>query len=101
MKVISKPDITTWTYEFICYTCKSKLQADYTDLKYRIEKKWSSSAYGDGDGSSYDADYFYVICPVCSKETGIIPNAMGVNINYLLQEKVKKDYNEGNKKGRH
>lgn len=94
MKVISKPDYTTWTFEFICFTCKSKLQADYTDLKYRIEKKWSSSVYGDGDGCCYNEDIYYLVCPVCIKETHLQPNEKGVNISYLLQEKVKKDYNE-------
>lgn len=101
MKVISKPDITAWTYKFTCFTCKSELQADHTDLKYRVEKKWSSSAYGDSDGCYYDYDHYYVVCPVCGKETGLTPNAQGVNISYLLQEKVKKDYNESSKKDRH
>lgn len=100
MKIISKPDYTAWTYKFTCWTCKSELQADHNDLKYRTVKQW----YGGRDfdeGYEADVDYYYVVCPVCSKETGLIPNEKGVNISYLLQEKVKKDYNEGNKKARH
>lgn len=73
MKVISKPDITAWTYKFTCQTCKSELQADYTDLKYRTQEKWYNGRDID-DGFYAKEDHFYVICPVCTKETEIIPN---------------------------
>ena len=87
MKVLSKPDYTTWKYEFTCYTCASKLCADYTDLKYRIEKKWRSDAYGDG-GDYCPTDHYYIVCSVCNKETEI----NYTKIPYLLQEKIKKEY---------
>lgn len=100
MKVLSTPDYTTWTYKFTCYTCESELQADYTDLKYRTIKEWSSDSMGDG-GYYADTDYYHLVCPVCTKETQIHPNEKGVNISYLLQEKVKKEFYESPKKARH
>lgn len=91
MKIISQPDITSWIFDFVCYNCSSQLEADYTDLKHRIEKKHYSSFDGDGPGSYQNVDLFYVVCPVCSKETHLMPNMKGVNIPFLLQEQVKKD----------
>lgn len=100
MKVISTPDYTAWTYKFTCQTCKSELQADYTDIQYRLEKKWYDDSIGDG-GYYADADYYYLVCPVCLKEKHIHPNEKGVNIPYLLQEKVKKEFHESPKNRRH
>lgn len=92
MKVLSKPDITAWTYNFTCYTCKSELCADYNDLKYRTEKQYYSGGDIDDHGYYSDVDRYYVTCPVCCKESQLIPNQRGVDIPYLLQEKVKNDY---------
>jgi transcription elongation factor Elf1 len=101
MKVISKPDYTTWKYEFTCYTCTSKLSADYTDLKYKTTKQWYGGRDVD-DGFEADVDNYYFICPICGHEKSFrFPNEKGLEIPYLLQEKVKKDYNESNKKVRH
>lgn len=91
MKIISQPDYTTWTYEFTCYACKSKLRADHTDLKYGLTKKWYDDSYGDG-GYHADVDRYHLLCAVCGKETEIQPNQKGVEIPYLLQEKLKRDF---------
>jgi hypothetical protein len=91
LKVISTPDYTTWTYQFTCSACKSKLSADHTDLKYRVEKKWQSDSYGDG-GDYQAFDHYYVICPACGGETAISVKQPGAEIPLLLQKKVKKNY---------
>lgn len=95
MKIIDKPDYTTWKYEFTCLTCASKLCADHTDLKFRITEQWYSGRDFD-EGYYAKVDYYFIVCSVCNKERQIIPNAMGVNLPYLLQEKVKKEYKEYN-----
>jgi hypothetical protein len=85
MKVISKPDYTTWTYGFTCGTCKSELIADHNDLKHRIEKRWVSDSYDDG-GDYEKTDVFYLTCPVCSVEKEVSDEV----IPYLLQTKLRK-----------
>jgi C4-type Zn-finger protein len=89
VKIISEPDYTTWTYSFTCSVCSSKLHADHTDLKYRLQKKWVSDAYGDG-GDYQKVDHFYVVCPTCDSETELNPYDIQTNIPYLLRMKVKK-----------
>lgn len=100
MKVISSPDFKAWTYKFTCDTCKSELRADYNDIKYRVEREWNQDPIGDG-GYYGDADHYYLTCPVCLKEKHVHPNAAGVNIPFLLQEKAKKECNESPKNNRH
>ena len=99
MKILHKPDHTTWTYEFTCSTCKATLKADYTDLKYRTEKQWYSGRDID-DGYETDVDWYYLTCPVCGGDRSS-RFAHEFGIPYLLQEKIKKDYNESAQKGRH
>ena len=98
MKVLSQPDYTDWTYRFTCPTCKAELQADHTDLKYCVVRQWVENP-GDS-GFSYDTDYFYVICPICLKPSQFDPSHKGDGASYLLQEKLKKEYHEGLKKGK-
>lgn len=85
MKVISTPDYTTWKHEFTCGTCSSKLCANHTDLKYRVEKRWVSDSYSDG-GDYSKTDYYYVVCSVCRTEYEI---CYPIVIPYFLKKKVK------------
>lgn len=96
MKIISKPDITSWIHDCRCLTCDAQLELDYQDLKFRLEKQTG----GDyGDYYSYDTDHYYIVCAVCGKQVYIDNNK--VKIPFLLQEKVKKEYNESVKTNRY
>jgi transcription elongation factor Elf1 len=93
LKIVAKPDPTTWKHEFTCYKCASKLEADHTDLKYRVASIWYQDVMDDFGGGSYSAkDHYYVVCPVCNTEKELHPNAAGTNIPYLLCERVKQEH---------
>lgn len=86
MRIISKPDIESWKLLFDCYQCKSKLEADSNDVKYREERQYSSNS--DIDDRGYMAGLFGVNCPVCTKIHDVHTN----DLPHLLKEKVKQAY---------
>lgn len=93
MKIVSKPDYSDWKYEFTCGTCTSELSADHHDLRYKTTKVWYSGRDID-DSYQADQDCYYFVCPVCGHEKSFTsPNEKGLAIPYLLQQKVKNDYN--------
>ena len=49
MKIISQPDYTTWTYEFTCYACKSKLRAIILILSMVLPKNGMMTLMGMAD----------------------------------------------------
>ena len=96
MKVLFKPDITTWKYTCTCGICTSKLEAAYDDLQFRVDRRYYGGGYDDS-GYYANTDYYYVVCPICTKEVSV---NMG-DIPYLLKEHAKKVSNENTQKSRH
>ncbi len=85
MKVVSSPDIVNWKSECNCSTCSSKLEVNADDLLHKVERKYRSGDWPD-QGWYEDYDYYYVICPMCSKEVSV---RVG-DIPYLLKDKTQK-----------
>lgn len=86
MKILSKPDISTWKCEVTCWQCTSKMEVDGDDLHHKREKKYSSDdSWG---GGSYMEDVFYILCGVCGGTVEV--NATTTKMPFLLRQKVMK-----------
>jgi hypothetical protein len=57
MKIIKKPDTSTWKYTFTCASCTAELEAEATDIVYN---------YYSGDYRESGYETFSLTCPVCS-----------------------------------
>lgn len=86
MKVLSSPDISNWKSTCSCYQCSSKMEIDSNDLQYKKTKK-SSWDERWGESSTYMADVYYVVCPMCQNELEI--NIISEKIPFLLLQKVR------------
>lgn len=89
MKVLSSPDISNWKSTCSCYQCSSKMEIDGNDLQY---KKTQKSSYDDrwGENSTYTAEVYYVVCPMCQKEIEI--NTVSEKMPFLLLQKIRAKY---------
>ena len=95
MKIISKLDITTWLHKEKCYQCKTEMEADLKDLKYKTDRKYSGSS--NWDDSGWLVDVFYVSCPVCNHDIVIHDNDFG-DLAFLIKKDVKDKFTTKAKK---
>lgn len=71
MKIISKPDISNWSYKYKCMTCDAELEIEDGDLAYE-------------DGGQRDGDVYIAYCPCCNSKiyisTDKVPKLLGLQI---------------------
>lgn len=77
MKVISKADISEWSYKHICQNCDSELLVESSDLKYH---------YYEGDMREPGYSTYECNCSVCDEKFCVPFN----NIPKLVQLEAKK-----------
>lgn len=65
MKIISKQDVSNWSYSHKCNNCETQLEVDSQDLRHHHYA-------GDYREPSYDS--YTAQCPVCS-QTFTVPSA--------------------------
>ncbi|HEY5268337.1 MAG TPA: hypothetical protein VII94_04345 [Candidatus Saccharimonadales bacterium] len=86
MKIINKLDITTWLHKEKRYQCKTEMEMDAKDLKYKTNKRYSSESNFDFDAEpGYVTDVFYVSCPVCNHDIVIHDNDFG-DLAFLIKK---------------
>lgn len=76
MKILSKPDVSNWSFKHKCSSCESELLVEENDLKYE---------YYAGDFREPSYENYSAKCAVCSKAFTIPLN----NIPKLIQLNVK------------
>jgi hypothetical protein len=74
MKVLEKPDVSGWTYEFVCGNCDCHLQIEAADVGYVSENE--------------DVEEFCARCSVCGDERRIPYE----EIPHYLRFLVKREY---------
>lgn len=58
MKVIKKPDVSNWFYQYDCINCDSELEVESKDLKY---------SHYDGDQREPGYETYSCNCAVCNQ----------------------------------
>lgn len=76
MKILSKQDVSQWTYVHVCSTCESKLEVEAKDLSHH---------HYDGDMREPSYDSYSASCPVCHTSFNITEK----NIPKLIQVETK------------
>lgn len=87
MKIVNKLDIATWLHKEKCYQCKTEMEMDAKDLKYKTDKRYSNQLSVDAD-RGYLTDVYYVSCPVCNHDIIIHDNDFG-DLAFLIKKDAK------------
>lgn len=61
MRVIEKPDYSSWTHVLTCKQCEAKLEIVLNDIKY------TPPEYGVQWDPYYSAEHYSINCPICKK----------------------------------
>lgn len=82
MKIISKPDTSSWSTKHTCSNCDSNLEINGEDLIYELE----DTGYYD-----MESDAYYVDCPVCSELSYVQENEIPKLVRMEAKNRADED----------